>query len=137
MRIVVVSLLFLFLNIEQSHADGSLSEDLLFKSKSLNYSLNYRVYLPSVADEKAQFPALYIVDGELFTKNDRLIKIIDNEINKGTITPIAVIFIDSRTPGDLSKSRRNQEFMCNPKYLEFFVSELVPTIEKKISSGAK
>jgi len=130
----VFVLIFLFLiSIENSFAKGTLSPNWLFNSKSLGYSLQYRVYLPEVFDENIKLPTLYIVDGQWFIKNGHIIKVINKEIQQAVIKPIAVVFIDSRNPEDLSDNRRNAEFFCNAHYLNFFVNELIPTIEKNFS----
>jgi enterochelin esterase-like enzyme len=132
MRISVLILLLL-ISIEHSYAKGTLSPNWLFNSKSLGYSLQYRVYLPEVFDETIKLPTLYVVDGQWFIQNGHIIKVINKEIQQNVIKPIAVVFIDSRNPEDLSDNRRNAEFFCNAQYLNFFVSELIPTIEMNFS----
>ncbi|KGJ87759.1 alpha/beta hydrolase [Colwellia psychrerythraea] len=132
MRIFVLILLS-FLGTEYSHANGSLSPNMLFKSKTLGYSLHYRVYLPEISDKNIKVSTLYVVDGQWFIKYGNIIKVINNEINQGKIKPIVVVFIDSRNPEDLRNNRRNQEFFCNAKYLGFFVNELMPSVEEDYS----
>jgi len=132
MRILALILLFI-ININYSFAKGTLSPNWLFNSKSLGYSLQYRVFLPEVLDEKQQLSTLYIVDGQWFIQNGHIIKVINKEIKQAEINPIAVVFIDSRNPEDLTENRRNAEFFCNAHYLDFFVNELIPTIENNFS----
>jgi enterochelin esterase-like enzyme len=128
MRIYLL-LILLFINAAQCWADGTLSPNWRFESKSLGYTLHYRVYLPEVVDENVELPTLYVVDGQWFIKNGDIIKVIEQEIDSGNIKPIIVVFVDSRDPDHLNINRRNKEFMCNPNYLKFFINELLPTVE--------
>ena len=47
-----------------------------------------------------------------------------------------VVFVDSRNPDNLQQNRRNQQFFCNPRYVDFFTDELLPTIDKEYPSSA-
>jgi len=59
-----------------------------------------------------------------------MVSVLDREIEAGNIEPVVAVFVDSRDPNNLSINRRNNEFMCNQKYAEFYMNELLPTIEE-------
>nr|MCU0369324.1 alpha/beta hydrolase-fold protein [Cyclobacteriaceae bacterium] len=54
---------------------------------------------------------------------------LDNLIEYKIITPIIVILVDHREPINRANNRRMQELGMNPKYLEFFTKEFIPSIE--------
>lgn len=126
-RIILVSLLLLT-TINTAIAEGLLSPNYIISSKYLGYDLHYRVYLPDGVKDTDKVPAIYLTDGQGYIAYGHIIEVLDSEIAKGNIKPIAAIFIDSRDPHDLSKNRRNDEFQCNKNYAYFYINELIPTI---------
>lgn len=117
-------------------AYGDLSANYLFKSNILNYDLNYRVYTPSSSKSDQHFPTLYLTDGQWYIKSGDIIKKLDHLIDSEIISPVIVVFIDSRNPHN-KENRRNSEFMCNTKYISFFVNELIPTISHNFPVSLK
>lgn len=110
---------------------GSIERDILFLSKVLGYQISYSVYLPFNYQSSEKFPVLYVTDGYeyLHPQLGNMSVVLDNLIDDKTIKPIIVIFIDHREPINRANNRRMQELGMNPKYLEFFVNELIPHIE--------
>ncbi|MDO6445721.1 alpha/beta hydrolase-fold protein [Colwellia sp. 1_MG-2023] len=128
-RFILTSILIAIVNNTKSvHASGFLSTNYLFKSEILKYDLNYRVYTPKTDIQKVLLPTLYLTDGQWYLSSGEIITVLDDLIASNQISPIYVIFIDSRNPHNLIENRRNNEFMCNSKYISFFINELVPTI---------
>ena len=117
-------------------ADGKLSDNIRIFSDSLGYDLQYRVYEPEGMRRNSELPALYITDGQWYISRGELPALLDREIAAGNIEPVLVVFVDSRNPDNLQQNRRNQQFFCNPRYVDFFTDELLPTIDKEYPSSA-
>ena len=118
-------------------AYGDLSSNYLFKSNLLKYDLNYRVYTPTRNSSKEPIPTLYLTDGQWYIKGGDIKNTLDHLIASGEISPIFVVFIDSRNPHNKKENRRNSEFMCNTNYISFFVNELIPTISHNFPVSIK
>ena len=108
-------------------ADGALSSNIRIASANLGYSIQYRVYTPESSTGE-NLPTIYITDGQWYLKPGGMAEILDREITAGNIEPVIAVFIDSRNPDDLAENRRNQEFMCNEKYVAFVTGELIPAV---------
>ncbi|MBN1639444.1 MAG: hypothetical protein JW866_10780, partial [Ignavibacteriales bacterium] len=79
---------------------GTLSNNILISSSSLNYNVNYRVYTPYQYDSLYNLPVIYVTDGHEYS-NDLLgsmIIVLDNLIADKKIQPIIAVFIDPRDP---------------------------------------
>jgi enterochelin esterase family protein len=111
---------------------GSLKTDVLFNSKALGYQIMYSVYLPYGYESLGKLPAIYVTDGYeyLHPQLGNMETVLDNLIAEKKIKPIAAIFIDHREPVNRSNNKRMQELAMNKTYLDFFVTELIPEIEK-------
>lgn len=137
-RLIIVFLLALFTTFSFTlHAYGDLSSNHLFKSKVLNYDLNYRVYTPTSKTPLTSLPTLYLTDGQWYIKSGDIKKTLDRLIDSKTISPLVVVFVDNRNPHNLKENRRNSEFMCNTKYIKFFVNELIPTVSHNFPVSQK
>ncbi len=123
--ILVIVLLF---TAGTAFSKGTLSPDRRIDSGILGYTIQYRIYLPDGADTAARLPTIYMTDGQWYLEFGEMVEVLDREIEQGTIEPVAAVFVDSRNPDDLSENRRNQQFMCNQKYVEFFVNELIAEV---------
>jgi enterochelin esterase-like enzyme len=112
---------------------GTLEHDILFNSKILGYQIMYSVYLPAGYEGMGKLPSIYVTDGYeyLLPQLGNMSTVLDNLIAEKKIKPIAAIFIDQREPVNRSNNRRMQELAMNKSYLDFFVKELIPEIEKK------
>jgi enterochelin esterase-like enzyme len=117
-------------------ADGKLSSDIRISSDSLGYDLQYRVYEPEGMRKNSELPTLYVTDGQWYISRGELPALLDREIAAGNIEPVLVVFVDSRNPDNLQQNRRNQQFFCNPRYVDFFTEELLPTIDKEYATSA-
>lgn len=109
---------------------GSLSDNQRIDSTPLGYSLMYRVYTPAGIEDMVNVPTLYITDGQWYISRGRMVSVLNREIEKGTIKPVVVVFVDNRNPDNLMINRRNSQFFCNPLYVMFFAQELVPRISE-------
>jgi len=114
-------------------AHGTLNRDVLFNSKILGYQIMYTIYLPAGYEGMGKLPSVYVTDGYeyLLPQLGNMTTVLDNLIAEKKIKPIAAIFIDQREPVNRSNNKRMQELDMNKSYLDFFVSELIPHIEKK------
>ncbi|HZX74066.1 MAG TPA: alpha/beta hydrolase-fold protein [Cyclobacteriaceae bacterium] len=114
-------------------AHGTLKHDILFKSKILGYQIMYTLYLPAGYEGMGKLPSVYVTDGYeyLLPQLGNMATILDNLIAEKKIKPIGAIFIDQREPVNRSNNKRMQELAMNKNYLDFFVNELIPEVEKK------
>ncbi len=113
-------------------AKGSLQTDVLFNSRILNYQITYSVYLPFGYEKMGKLPVMYVTDGYeyLHPRLGNMVTVVDNLIAEKKIKPIAVIFVDHREPINRSNNKRMQELAMNSAYLDFFIKEFLPAIEK-------
>ena len=134
MRLVII--LFLSVCCSPLWANGELSDDIRISSDVLDYDLQYRVYVPEGMRRNSQLPTLYITDGQWYISRGELPALLDREIAAGNIEPVLVVFVDSRNPDNLQQNRRNQQFFCNQRYVDFFTEELLPAIDKEYATSA-
>jgi len=111
-------------------AASTLTSDIRLSSEALGYDLQYRVYLPDGYESKQNLPVLYVTDGQSYISRGRVPRVLDSLIEAKRIEPVIAVFVDPRDPDNLMRNRRNQEFMCNADYLQFFSNELIPAIEE-------
>ncbi len=111
---------------------GTLKHDILINSKILGYQVTYNVYLPYGYEKMDKIPAVYVTDGYeyLLPQLGNMVTVLDNLIAEKKIKPIAAVFIDHREPVNRSNNKRMQELAMNNAYLDFFIKELIPQIEK-------
>jgi len=126
-RVIITSLCFLFTSMD-ALANGDLSPNQLVHSSHLDYSLQYRVYVPAGIQPDVLLPTLYLTDGQWYINQGHFIEVLDQEIEQGSIEPVVVVFVDNRDPENLSNNRRNDEFFGKDSYVNFYKSELVPLI---------
>jgi len=128
MKLTLLMLGLLF--VANVHADGTLTDDMRIESGVLGYALQYRVYTPERVSRRERLPVLYITDGPGYINRGELPALLDAEIKRGKIVPLIAVFVDARNPDNLQQNRRNQQFFCNPDYVKFFTTELVPAIDE-------
>ena len=133
----VVLLTFAAMFSSFAHAQGTLSENIRIKSDVLGYDLQYRVYVPENTKPDDRLPTLYITDGQSYAKKGRMVSALDKGISDGTIKPVIAIFVDPRDPDKLSTNRRNEQFFCKKDYVDFFTTELVPSIDQTYNTSAR
>ena len=112
-------------------AVGTLSENLVNESAILGYKIQYRIYLPENFDSMAHLPVIYVTDGQWYIRNGHMPELLDRLISRGKIRPVVAVFVDNRDPDQPRTNRRNNQFFCNEKYVDFYRVELVPHIEKR------
>jgi enterochelin esterase-like enzyme len=110
---------------------GYLSKEIILNSKILGYQITYTLYESNPSPSETT-PVLYVTDGYeyLHTELGNMTTILDNLIATKKITPLRVVFVDSREPANRGNNRRMQELALNENYLRFFVEELIPAVEK-------
>lgn len=110
---------------------GKLEEDILLASKVLGYQVMLSVYVPPNPPAE-KMPSLYVTDGYeyLLPRLGNMTTILDNLIADQKIKPLIVVFVDHREPINRANNKRMDELAMNPKYLEFFETELIPFVEK-------
>lgn len=105
----------------------SAAEEHIIKSKILGYNIRYWVHVP--AGNYQNLPVLFMTDGQGYMGNGNMIKTSTSLINEGKVAPHLLVFVDAVNPDNPSQNRRNQQFLCNAKYLKFYQEELVPEID--------
>lgn len=107
---------------------AALTENQRIESTTLGYALQYRVYVPDGIHPDSKLQTIYLLDGQWYLENGQMVNVLDQAYRNGQTGPIVAVFIDSRNPDMLGDNRRNNEFICNPKYIAFVVQELIPVI---------
>ncbi len=115
---------------------GRVQTDVLFNSKVLGYQVMYSVYLPAGYESMSKLPAAYVTDGYeyMHPQMGNMPTVLDNLIAAKKIPPIITVFVDNREPINRQNNRRMKELAMSSVYLDFFVKELIPEIEKKFSA---
>jgi enterochelin esterase-like enzyme len=120
----------LLLIIGTANADGTVSDDIRITSRGLGYDLQYRIYLPEGHDSRTDHPVIFLTDGQNYIRRGQMPKIMNSLISNGKIEPVVAVFVDPRDPDDLQSNRRRSQFLCNVDYLNFFITELIPAVER-------
>ncbi|MDG1805930.1 alpha/beta hydrolase-fold protein [Flavicella sp.] len=118
-------------NVQSNQLQGSLSRNDGFKSRILNRKLPFRVYLPPTEFITSKLPVIYIHDGNSYIHGGKLPQLLDSLIANQKINPVVAVFV---TPKDLNNKQekiRQELYLCNPKFVDFFKKEFMPFIEKK------
>jgi enterochelin esterase-like enzyme len=119
-----------FLLAGAAFANGTLSDDIRISSAALGYDLQYRVYVPEDHNSLVDLPVIFLTDGQNYLGRGYMQRVLDKTIANGEIEPVVAVFVDARDPDDLRNNRRNSQFFCNKKYLDFYTDELIPKIEE-------
>lgn len=112
-----------------AHGKGTLTDYIRISSDVLGYDLQYKVYLPEGYEHLDDLPVLFVTDGPMYIAEGKVPRVTDRLIGWEKIEPIIAVYVDARDPDDPSINRRNQQFACNPDYVEFYKTELIPAIE--------
>lgn len=120
----------LLCHLPAAQSASTLTDNIRIQSNILNYALQYRVYLPDGVKSSDKLATIYLADGQWYLGAGEMRQVLDQEIAQGRIKPVIAVFVDNRNPDDLSENRRNKQFFCNEKYVEFYKSELLPAIAK-------
>ncbi len=111
-------------------ASDTLSSRRVIRSQILGYGLQFWVYTPPGHESMENLPALYVSDGAWYLRSGQLAALADSMITTGEIEPIVIVFLDARNPDNLDINRRNEQFFCNPRFIDFVRDELVPRIDQ-------
>ena len=109
---------------------SGLGPNVRISSDVLGYDLQYRVYTPKGVEGDEKLAVLFVTDGPAYIQQGRVPQVLDRLIDSARIDPVVAVFVDARDPDDLGVNRRNREFFCNEDYLSFYVSELIPAVER-------
>jgi enterochelin esterase-like enzyme len=109
---------------------SNLTDAIRIRSEVLGYNLQYWVYTPAGYESIEGLPVLFLSDGAWYLDPGELPELIDKMIKDGEIGPIVAVFLDARIPENTSLSRRNAQYFCNPRFIQFYKDEFIPTIEK-------
>ena len=110
---------------------GSVSNSKIINSKLLNKILPYKVYLPPIKNINKKLPVIYANDGYNYIKNGHFPEVLDSLIINDIIEPIAVVFLDPKDKRENWRNVRQELFLCNPIFVDFFTKEFLPMIEKR------
>jgi len=103
-------------------------KDSVKSSHLLEGSRNLRVYLPPGYNEVLSYPVVYCQDGEDFFNFGRIATSAQELILDGGMEPFIIVGVD------VDKTVRTEEYAPDGNrhqaYIEFFVHELLPHIEK-------
>lgn len=113
-----------------AYAGGTLSPDIRISSVAMGYDIQYRVYVPEGIGPDEALPVMFVTDGPWYIRHGKVPKVLDRLIAAERISPVIVVFVDSRNPDRPSENRRNDEFFCNKNYLAFYTLDLIPAIER-------
>lgn len=118
-----------------AYANGTLTQDMRISSEILGYDVQYRVYLPQDYESSDALPVLFLTDGPGYISRGRVPQVLDKLISSSRIKPVVAVFVDPRDPENPKINRRNEQFLCNRDYLDFYVSEFIPAIENDYAVG--
>lgn len=104
-------------------------------SQVLGYDLQYWVQLPAGYQEGEAYPTLYVTDGWWYKENGGLPQIAEDLMTADQIEDIIIVYVDAYDPDDQDNNRRNSQFLCKPKYVEFYREELVPAVDRNYSTN--
>ena len=103
----------------QAIAD-TLTDNIVIHSKHLGYKLQYRVLTPETYRSNANYPVIYVTDGQMYLAQGQMHEVVNTLTMSARIHQVIVVFVDSRDPENLEINRRNQQFMCSTDYAAFF-----------------
>lgn len=125
-----------WVNVRASGNKGTLDANWTnIHSDSLNYNVQYKVYLPYGYNASKQYPLIISTDGQEYSdpRLGALNIVVDNMAMDGLINPPVIVFVDPRNPSNTGENRRMTELNCNDKYLAFLTEELYPFIRNEYS----
>ena len=129
MQMTFYAVLMSIFGVYTSCAAGKLSENIRIESGTLGYGLQYRVYTPEGMTSADELPTIYVTDGQWYVSLGEMTTLMDKLIAEGKMSPVIAVFVDNRNPDNLKENRRNQQFFCNPDYVNFYKNELIDVIE--------
>lgn len=114
---------------------GELGNYQIIDSKNLGYKVRYRIYrTPTFNDDNFE-NVLYVTDGHEYADSllGKALIVLNNLSHLNKIEPVQVVFVEPLNPDDESENRRTTEFGMNDDYLNFYIKELIPTVERSFT----
>jgi len=97
-------------------------------SKILNQTRRVLVYSPAGMAEDS-LPLILFQDGKAYYGWGRVPQVLDQLLEAGKCSPAHLVFVPPR--------ERTQEYGFNPKYRQFLIEELIPTVEARIRCDSR
>jgi enterochelin esterase family protein len=106
-------------------------------SEYLDREIAFSIYSPNEYSIQRTYPILYFTDGHEYsdTRLGNVITILDNLIQDKKIPASVAVFVDPRETTNLQINHRMEDYALNEKFLEFFLSELIPNVEDSLGFG--
>ncbi len=98
-------------------------------SKKMGYAIDYSVVLPNQYDSSKTYPVVYMTDGPTVENKSKFLNVASDFQLKNQ-KPFIIVLVSPEHP-ETGRNRRNTELLANPNYFEFFISELLPQVEKE------
>jgi enterochelin esterase family protein len=119
--------------VDRGNPRGELSKEEV-QSELLGYSRVISTYLPPDYDPATAYPLMIIFDGTSYFSYASLQTTLENLFADGSIPPMIVLGVNAGKKD--GQTQRNDEFPCNPEFMEFLNDELIPwfTSKYKVSS---
>ncbi|MDD2798837.1 MAG: alpha/beta hydrolase-fold protein [Bacteroidales bacterium] len=123
-----------YVNERTSGNKGTLSPNQKIHSDSLNYDINYKVYLPNGYVRSEKYPVLFTTDGQEYSDKQlgATTIVADNLLMDNKIKPIIIVFVDPRDP-ITATNKRMTEYVNNRKFTAFLAVELYNKIKTDYS----
>jgi enterochelin esterase-like enzyme len=118
---------------EMSNPKGVLHDEE-HQSELLGYPHRISSYLPPNYDAEQEYPLLILLDGGEYFSTGFLQTTLENLIADGSIPPVVVLGINAGIKDGVDQ--RNDEFTCNPLFMEYVNKELLPWFESKYNVSA-
>jgi len=109
--------------VDRGNPRGELSKEE-FESTMLGYSRVISTYLPPDYDPEKAYPLMIIFDGTSYFSYASLQITLENLFAEGSIPPLIVLGVNAGKKD--GQTQRNDEFPCNPRFMEFLDEELIP-----------
>lgn len=105
------------------------TDSLLIQSTYLSRAI--RVYVVDPTPAVREKPIVYLTDGAKLIEHGSLERIRQLS-SDGEIGPAYFVFVSSLDPSDPAIDHRNEDFFCNPDFLQCFEEELIPAVEASL-----
>ena len=114
--------------VDRGNPRGELSKEER-ESTMLGYSRVISTYLPPNYDPERAYPLMIIFDGTSYFSYASLQITLENLFADGSIPPLIVLGVNAGKKD--GQTQRNDEFPCNPRFMEFLHDELIPWFTSK------
>ncbi len=94
------------------------------ESSLLGYAHKVFRYLPPGYDPEHAYPLVILLDGDAYFTWSSFQITLENLIAEGAIPPVLVLALNAGKKD--GQTQRNDEFTCNPEFMDFMHKELIP-----------